>query len=76
MKCYGLGLEPLGCIVNKPADFTIDAQGAGKGELKMYAQVRRQQSYKILEALGEQPEESVFVFSGCGRFPHRHPDDR
>uniref|UniRef100_A0A668SS57 Calponin-homology (CH) domain-containing protein n=1 Tax=Oreochromis aureus TaxID=47969 RepID=A0A668SS57_OREAU len=38
VKCYGPGLEPLGCIVNKPADFTIDTRGAGIGELKLYAQ--------------------------------------
>ncbi|XP_072233218.1 filamin-C-like isoform X6 [Leuresthes tenuis] len=38
VKCYGPGLEPLGLIVNKPADFTIDTQGAGRGELKLYAQ--------------------------------------
>uniref|UniRef100_A0A3Q3J7Y0 Calponin-homology (CH) domain-containing protein n=1 Tax=Monopterus albus TaxID=43700 RepID=A0A3Q3J7Y0_MONAL len=38
VKCYGPGLEPLGCIVNKPADFTIDARGAGRGELRIYAQ--------------------------------------
>lgn len=42
VKCYGPGLEPLGCIVNKPADFTIDTHGAGRGELKLYAQVRIQ----------------------------------
>lgn len=41
VKCYGPGLEPLGCIVNKPADFTIDTHGAGRGELKLYAQVSR-----------------------------------
>ncbi|KAF3705380.1 Filamin-C [Channa argus] len=38
VKCYGPGLEPLGCIINKPADFTIDTHGAGRGELKIYAQ--------------------------------------
>ncbi|KAG7498110.1 filamin-C-like isoform X3 [Solea senegalensis] len=38
VKCYGPGLEPVGCIVNKPADFTIDTHGAGSGELKLYAQ--------------------------------------
>ncbi|MEQ2201680.1 hypothetical protein XENOCAPTIV_016326 [Xenoophorus captivus] len=38
VKCYGPGLEPLGCIVNKPADFTIDSSGAGRGELRLYAQ--------------------------------------
>ncbi|XP_029350557.1 filamin-C-like isoform X7 [Echeneis naucrates] len=38
VRCYGPGLEPLGCIVNKPADFTIDTHGAGRGELKLYAQ--------------------------------------
>ncbi|XP_029017551.1 filamin-C-like isoform X2 [Betta splendens] len=38
VKCFGPGLEPLGCIVNKAADFTIDTHGAGRGELKLYAQ--------------------------------------
>ncbi|CAL9682624.1 unnamed protein product [Knipowitschia caucasica] len=38
INCYGPGLEPIGCIVNKPADFTIDTHGAGGGELKLYAQ--------------------------------------
>uniref|UniRef100_A0A3P8U777 Filamin C n=1 Tax=Amphiprion percula TaxID=161767 RepID=A0A3P8U777_AMPPE len=38
VKCFGPGLEPLGCIVNKPAEFTIDTHGAGRGELKLYAQ--------------------------------------
>ncbi|KAM4570007.1 filamin-C-like isoform 1-T1 [Odontesthes bonariensis] len=38
VKCHGPGLEPLGLIVNKPADFTIDTQGVGSGELKLYAQ--------------------------------------
>lgn len=40
VKCSGPGLEPLGCIINKPADFTIDTSGAGRGELKLFAQVR------------------------------------
>ncbi|XP_061815670.1 filamin-C isoform X1 [Nerophis lumbriciformis] len=38
VRCYGPGLDPVGCIVNKPADFTIDARGTGRGELKLYAQ--------------------------------------
>ncbi|XP_065146018.1 filamin-C isoform X1 [Paramisgurnus dabryanus] len=38
VKCYGPGLEPTGCIVNKPAKFTIDARGAGRGHLQIYAQ--------------------------------------
>ncbi|XP_038668148.1 filamin-C [Scyliorhinus canicula] len=38
VKAFGPGLEPTGCIVNKPAEFTIDARAAGKGELKIYAQ--------------------------------------
>ncbi|XP_067915419.1 filamin-C isoform X1 [Heterodontus francisci] len=38
VKAFGPGLEQTGCIVNKPAEFTIDARGAGKGELKIYAQ--------------------------------------
>ncbi|KAM3588274.1 uncharacterized protein V6R79_025306 [Siganus canaliculatus] len=38
VRCYGPGLEPIGCIVNKAAEFTIDANAAGRGELKLYAQ--------------------------------------
>nr|XP_015207867.1 PREDICTED: filamin-C isoform X2 [Lepisosteus oculatus] len=38
VKASGPGLEPTGCIVNKSAEFTIDARGAGKAELKIYAQ--------------------------------------
>lgn len=43
VKCSGPGLEPLGCIINKPAEFTIDTRGAGRGELKLYAQVKSPQ---------------------------------
>lgn len=39
MKAYGPGLKPTGVIVNKPTEFTIDARMAGKGHLKIYAQV-------------------------------------
>uniref|UniRef100_A0A8C7F7J1 Filamin C n=1 Tax=Oncorhynchus kisutch TaxID=8019 RepID=A0A8C7F7J1_ONCKI len=38
VKSYGPGLEPIGCIVNKPAEFTIDTSRAGRGQLKIYAQ--------------------------------------
>uniref|UniRef100_A0A4W4H085 Calponin-homology (CH) domain-containing protein n=1 Tax=Electrophorus electricus TaxID=8005 RepID=A0A4W4H085_ELEEL len=38
VKCYGPGLEPSGCIVNRPAEFTIDARAAGRGQLRIYAQ--------------------------------------
>ncbi|XP_023206075.1 filamin-C isoform X3 [Xiphophorus maculatus] len=38
VRCYGPGLEPLGCIVNKPANFTIDTSGSSRGELRLYAQ--------------------------------------
>ncbi|XP_028307385.1 filamin-C [Gouania willdenowi] len=38
VRCFGPGLEEFGCIVNKPAEFTIDADKAGQGELKIYAQ--------------------------------------
>ncbi|XP_062435521.1 filamin-C isoform X4 [Rhea pennata] len=38
VKAFGPGLEPTGCIVDKPAEFTIDTRGAGKGDLKLYAQ--------------------------------------
>lgn len=39
MKAFGPGLEPTGCIVDRLAEFTIDARAAGKGDLKLYAQV-------------------------------------
>lgn len=39
VKAYGPGLQPTGVIVNKPTEFTIDAHLAGKGLLKIYAQV-------------------------------------
>uniref|UniRef100_A0AAR2JX40 Calponin-homology (CH) domain-containing protein n=1 Tax=Pygocentrus nattereri TaxID=42514 RepID=A0AAR2JX40_PYGNA len=38
VRAFGPGLQPTGVIVNKPAEFTIDARQAGKGELKIYAQ--------------------------------------
>ncbi|XP_054669068.1 filamin-C isoform X3 [Grus americana] len=38
VKAFGPGLEPTGCIVERPAEFTIDTRGAGKGPLKLYAQ--------------------------------------
>uniref|UniRef100_A0A674CK10 Filamin C n=1 Tax=Salmo trutta TaxID=8032 RepID=A0A674CK10_SALTR len=37
VKAFGPGLEPIGVIVNKPAEFTIDAREAGNGHLKIYA---------------------------------------
>ncbi|KAG7221104.1 hypothetical protein INR49_017545 [Caranx melampygus] len=39
VKAYGPGLQPTGVTVNKPTEFTIDARMAGKGDLKIYAQV-------------------------------------
>ncbi|XP_061663059.1 filamin-C isoform X3 [Syngnathoides biaculeatus] len=38
VRCYGPGLEPLGCVINKPAGFTVDGRGAGRGKLRLYAQ--------------------------------------
>ncbi|XP_066504550.1 filamin-C isoform X2 [Hoplias malabaricus] len=38
VRAFGPGLQPTGVIVNKPAEFTIDARLAGKGALKIYAQ--------------------------------------
>uniref|UniRef100_A0A674D1T3 Filamin C n=1 Tax=Salmo trutta TaxID=8032 RepID=A0A674D1T3_SALTR len=38
VKAFGPGLAPTGVIVNKPAEFTIDAREAGNGHLKIYAQ--------------------------------------
>uniref|UniRef100_A0A4W4DUX8 Calponin-homology (CH) domain-containing protein n=1 Tax=Electrophorus electricus TaxID=8005 RepID=A0A4W4DUX8_ELEEL len=38
VRAFGPGLLPTGVIVNKPAEFTIDARQAGEGQLKIYAQ--------------------------------------
>ncbi|KAM4747093.1 filamin-C isoform 4-T4 [Rhinophrynus dorsalis] len=38
VKAFGKGLEPTGCIVDHPAEFTIDARAAGTADLKIYAQ--------------------------------------
>ncbi len=48
VKSFGPGLEPTGCIVNKPAEFTIDARGAGRGHLQIYAQVHFHSSPRCL----------------------------
>lgn len=41
VKAFGPGLKPTGVIVNKQTEFTVDARMAGKGQLKLYAQVWR-----------------------------------
>ncbi|KAM7170746.1 filamin-B isoform 1-T2 [Macrochelys suwanniensis] len=38
VKAYGLGLEKTGCIVNNPAEFTVETKEAGSAPLKIYAQ--------------------------------------
>ncbi|XP_073773215.1 filamin-B isoform X1 [Danio rerio] len=38
VKAYGPGLEKSGCIINKPAEFTVEATDAGAGPLKITAQ--------------------------------------
>ncbi|XP_044307316.1 filamin-B isoform X3 [Varanus komodoensis] len=38
VKAYGSGLEKSGCIVNVPAEFTVDTKNAGNAPLKIYAQ--------------------------------------
>ncbi|XP_066554329.1 filamin B a isoform X1 [Amia ocellicauda] len=38
VKAYGPGLEKSGCIINKPAEFTVDAMDAGNAPLKIFAQ--------------------------------------
>uniref|UniRef100_A0A4W5PXF1 Calponin-homology (CH) domain-containing protein n=1 Tax=Hucho hucho TaxID=62062 RepID=A0A4W5PXF1_9TELE len=38
VKAYGPGLEKSGCIINKPAEFTVNAKDAGTGPLKISAQ--------------------------------------
>lgn len=49
VKAYGPGLKATGVIVNKPTEFTIDARMAGKGHLKIYAQVLCQTFILYLE---------------------------
>ncbi|XP_069025647.1 filamin-B isoform X3 [Embiotoca jacksoni] len=38
VRAYGPGLEKTGCLVNQPSEFTVDAEAAGKGPLKIMAQ--------------------------------------
>ncbi|XP_018518812.1 LOW QUALITY PROTEIN: filamin-B [Lates calcarifer] len=38
VQAYGPGLEKSGCLVNQPAEFTVNAKEAGKGPLKITAQ--------------------------------------
>uniref|UniRef100_A0A8C2H6K3 Filamin B n=1 Tax=Cyprinus carpio TaxID=7962 RepID=A0A8C2H6K3_CYPCA len=38
-RAYGPGLEKKGCIINKPAEFTVEAKDAGNGPLRIIAQV-------------------------------------
>uniref|UniRef100_A0A6Q2XZN7 Calponin-homology (CH) domain-containing protein n=1 Tax=Esox lucius TaxID=8010 RepID=A0A6Q2XZN7_ESOLU len=38
VKAYGPGLEKSGCVINKPAEFTVNAKDAGKGPLQISAQ--------------------------------------
>ncbi|XP_054866408.1 filamin-B isoform X1 [Amphiprion ocellaris] len=38
VQAYGPGLEKSGCLVNQPAEFTVNAKDAGKGSLKVTAQ--------------------------------------
>ncbi|CAB1315690.1 unnamed protein product, partial [Coregonus sp. 'balchen'] len=38
VKAYGPGLEKSGCVINKPAEFTVNAKDAGTGPLKISAQ--------------------------------------
>ncbi|TRY66792.1 hypothetical protein DNTS_009583 [Danionella cerebrum] len=38
VKAYGPGLEKSGCIINKPAEFMVEARDAGAGPLKILAQ--------------------------------------
>lgn len=40
VEAHGPGLEKTGCLVNQLAEFTVSAKDAGKGPLKILAQVR------------------------------------
>jgi len=77
IKCYGPGLEPTGCIVNKPAEFTIDAIGAGRGHLQIYAQVHFHTSPRCFmpHFTGTKCVCPSFI-QGLRRLPHRYPDHR
>ena len=59
VKAFGPGLEPTGCIVDKPAEFTIDARAAGKGDLKHYSQVGCYPIFLPLAATGGPWEDRV-----------------
>lgn len=68
MKAYGPGLKPTGVTVNKPTEFTIDAHMAGKGQLKIYAQVRRFSLTKIFVSTSKDSRfvlTYVSICSGC-----------
>lgn len=68
VKAYGPGLKPTGVTVNKPTEFTIDARMAGKGQLKIYAQVWR---FSLAKTLVSTSKDMCFVLtyvsicSGC-----------
>uniref|UniRef100_A0A672SVJ4 Filamin B n=1 Tax=Sinocyclocheilus grahami TaxID=75366 RepID=A0A672SVJ4_SINGR len=38
VRAYGPGLEKTGCIINKPAEFTVEAKDTGNGPLRIIAQ--------------------------------------
>uniref|UniRef100_A0A672LH02 Filamin B n=1 Tax=Sinocyclocheilus grahami TaxID=75366 RepID=A0A672LH02_SINGR len=38
VRAYGPGLEKSGCVINKPAEFTVEAKDAGNGPLEIIAQ--------------------------------------
>uniref|UniRef100_A0A673NFR8 Calponin-homology (CH) domain-containing protein n=1 Tax=Sinocyclocheilus rhinocerous TaxID=307959 RepID=A0A673NFR8_9TELE len=38
IRAYGPGLEKSGCVINKPAEFTVEAKDAGNGPLGIIAQ--------------------------------------
>lgn len=40
VKAYGPGLDKTGCVINKVAEFTVDAKDCGRAPLKIFAQVR------------------------------------
>uniref|UniRef100_UPI00398F5899 filamin-A-like isoform X3 n=1 Tax=Pristiophorus japonicus TaxID=55135 RepID=UPI00398F5899 len=38
VRAYGPGLESTGNVINKPAEFTVDAKNGGKSQLKVFGQ--------------------------------------
>lgn len=59
VKAYGPGIEKSGCLVNQPAEFTVDAKDAGKGPLKITAQVRETQKTFLADTHKQKEKDEI-----------------